>query len=111
MRQAAVAIRVELHALAQHGWIVLRLRRLHQRGQREHAHAAGNGEEGDNGGECVHEGRSIKGTLQPEPDPASTMKHYYKTGRNKKGHRSALIPGIQALLMQTLATPWPRLAI
>ena len=55
MRKPAVALRVELHALAQHGWIVLRLRGLHQGGQREHAHAAGNGEEGDDGGEASHE--------------------------------------------------------
>jgi hypothetical protein len=37
---------------------------LHERSQREHADAAGNGKEGDDGGECVHEGRSIEGTLQ-----------------------------------------------
>ena len=55
MRQAAVALRMELHALAQHGTIVRQLRGLDDGGQREHAHAAGNGEEGDDGGEASHE--------------------------------------------------------
>ena len=55
MRHAAVALRVELHALAQHGWIVLWLRSLHQGGQCEHAHAAGNGEEGSDRGNACHE--------------------------------------------------------
>lgn len=55
MREPAVALRVELHALAQHGWIILRLRGLHQGRQREHAHATGDGEEGDDGGEASHE--------------------------------------------------------
>jgi hypothetical protein len=84
MGKAAVAFWPNFHAFMQHPGAILRHWPLHQRSQREHTDAAGNGEEGDNGGECVHKGRSIEGTLQHEPDPASIVKHYYKTGRNKK---------------------------
>lgn len=73
MRQAAVALRVELHALAQHGTIVRQLRGLHQGGQREHAHAAGDGEEGDDGGEASHTKKRNEGTLQEQPDPAGLL--------------------------------------
>jgi hypothetical protein len=54
---------------------------LHQGGQREHADTASDGEERDDGGECVHKERGIKSILQQKPDPARIAKHYYKINR------------------------------
>jgi hypothetical protein len=78
MGEAAITFWPDLQAFMQHPGVVLRHWPLHERSQCEHADAAGNGEEGDDGRECVHEGRGIESTLQQEPDPASIVKHYYK---------------------------------
>jgi hypothetical protein len=95
MGEATVTFWPDLQAFMQHPGVVLRHWPLHERSQREHADAAGNGEERDDGGECVHEGRGIESTLQQEPDPASIVKHYYKAGRQKKKSAEALsVPNI-----------------
>jgi hypothetical protein len=64
MGEAAVTFWPNFHAFMQHPGVVLRHWPLHERSQREHADAAGNGEERDDGGECVHEGKGIESTLQ-----------------------------------------------
>jgi hypothetical protein len=95
MSETTITFWPDLHTFMQHPGVVLRHWPLHERSQREHADAAGNGEERDDGGECIHEEKSIEGTLQHWLDLGKGITRLAGT---KKRRRSALVDAISIFI-------------